>query len=284
MSIFKYIVIPDVHGRDFWRDVVSEYLASDVKFIFLGDYLDPYEYEEIDNEYKGLLDIIEYKKNYPDKFVLLLGNHDLHYLTREGRGSRWDYFHAERNAKTFLDNINLFQMTYSAEINGKKFLFSHAGILPGWLYKNCEKLKMEVPDEITYYNELITDWTQIPDFNIMLYSEDLRENLFKAAGDVSYHRGGGSQFGSIVWADYHEHLRKEDRIPGIIQVFGHTQQEKDPINIDNEAYCLDCRRAFGIDSDGNITELNGAEIPLFDVDAELDAEKKRIEKLMAFFL
>ena len=50
MSIFKYIVIPDVHGRDFWRDVVSEYLASDVKFIFLGDYLDPYEYEEIDNE------------------------------------------------------------------------------------------------------------------------------------------------------------------------------------------------------------------------------------------
>ena len=282
MNKIKYIVIPDVHGRDFWRDVVSEYIAdNDIKFIFLGDYLDPYDYEEIDNEYQGLLDIIEYKKSYPDRFVLLLGNHDLHYLTNEGRGSRWDYFNSKRNEETFRNNLNLFAMTHSEEINGKKFLFSHAGILPGWLYKNASYFNLETPEDLSEFK--INDWTDIPDFNIMLHSNDFRNKLFNSIGDVSYYRGGGSQFGSIVWADYHEHLRQEDRIPGIIQVFGHTQQEKDPINIDNEAFCLDCRRAFCIDVEGNLTELDGSKLPLFDVQSELDAEKERLKRMMAFF-
>ena len=282
MNKIKYIVIPDVHGRDFWRDVVSEYIVdNDIKFIFLGDYLDPYDHEEIDNEYQGLLDIIDYKKNYPDRFILLLGNHDLHYLTNEGRGSRWDYFNSKRNEETFRNNLNLFAMTHSEEINGKKFLFSHAGILPGWLYKNASYFNLETPDDLSEFK--INDWTDIPDFNIMLYSNDLRNKLFNSISDVSYYRGGGSQFGSIVWADYHEHLRQEDRIPGIIQVFGHTQQEKDPINIDNEAYCLDCRRVFCIDVEGNLTEMDGSNLPLFDVQSELDAEKERLKRMMAFF-
>lgn len=282
MNKIKYIVIPDVHGRDFWRDVVSEYIAdNDIKFIFLGDYLDPYDYEEIDNEYQGLLDIIDYKKNYPDRFILLLGNHDLHYLTTEGRGSRWDYLNSKRNEETFRNNLNLFAMTYSEEINGKKFLFSHAGILPGWLYKNASYFNLETPDDLSEFK--INDWTDIPDFNIMLHSNDLHNKLFNSIGDVSYYRGGGSHFGSIVWADYHEHLRQEDRIPGIIQVFGHTQQEKDPINIDNESFCLDCRRTFCIDVEGNLTEMDGSKLSLFDVQSELDAEKERLKRMMAFF-
>ena len=35
----KLIIIPDIHGRPFWRRAVEEYPGEE--FIFLGDYLDP---------------------------------------------------------------------------------------------------------------------------------------------------------------------------------------------------------------------------------------------------
>jgi hypothetical protein len=71
MSTFKYIIIPDVHGRDFWRPVIEKYINTDAIFIFLGDYLDPYGYEEIEDEYTGLLDIIDYKKKYNELVEIL---------------------------------------------------------------------------------------------------------------------------------------------------------------------------------------------------------------------
>ena len=41
----RLIIIPDVHGRDFWRKAVCE--NPDGEFVFLGDYLDPYGFEDI---------------------------------------------------------------------------------------------------------------------------------------------------------------------------------------------------------------------------------------------
>lgn len=36
-------IIPDVHGRNFWKNITSnEEIAKYEKIIFLGDYLDPY--------------------------------------------------------------------------------------------------------------------------------------------------------------------------------------------------------------------------------------------------
>ena len=39
------VIIPDVHGRPFWREAVR--LRPEEEFIFLGDYLDPYPDEGI---------------------------------------------------------------------------------------------------------------------------------------------------------------------------------------------------------------------------------------------
>ncbi|MDE5880282.1 MAG: hypothetical protein K2H60_01000 [Muribaculaceae bacterium] len=39
------IVIPDLHGRTFWKEAVEKYPDADT--IFLGDYLDPYPNEGI---------------------------------------------------------------------------------------------------------------------------------------------------------------------------------------------------------------------------------------------
>ena len=38
------IVIPDVHGRLFWKEAIAA-AKEDEKVIFLGDYLDPYLHE-----------------------------------------------------------------------------------------------------------------------------------------------------------------------------------------------------------------------------------------------
>ena len=76
------LIVPDVHGRTFWRRA-KELVKNYQKIIFLGDYLDPYSYEGInpDMAFIEFLDIIEFKKKYPKKVTLLLGNHDLHYLS-----------------------------------------------------------------------------------------------------------------------------------------------------------------------------------------------------------
>ena len=85
----KVLVIPDCHGRKFWRQAIANNIDKVDKIIFLGDYLDPYSYEieehpelmECDNFYdsqsllKMLEDIVSLKKNEPDKYVLLTGNH-----------------------------------------------------------------------------------------------------------------------------------------------------------------------------------------------------------------
>ena len=95
----KILIIPDVHGRRFWRDAIE---SDDYdKVIFLGDYVDPYPNEGIGSftAQEGLERIILYHDEHPDKVVLLLGNHDLHYM--------YEDFHAyspcDRYNKAYCD-------------------------------------------------------------------------------------------------------------------------------------------------------------------------------------
>ena len=79
--------------------------------------------------------------------------------------------------------------------------------------------------------------------------------FMSALGDISFDRGGDKPFGSMVWADLRDHLKEDNNIPGIVQVFGHTQMEV-PVNYQDKFYCLDCRQAFCLNlEDGQIYEL-----------------------------
>ena len=79
----QWLIIPDVHGRQFWKDAVSQYEGKVEKIIFLGDYLDPYPDEGITRKdaIRNFEEIIDYKINNSDKVVLLLGNHKFISLT-----------------------------------------------------------------------------------------------------------------------------------------------------------------------------------------------------------
>lgn len=91
----KVLIIPDVHGRPFWRKA-KEKINSVDKVVFLGDYLDPYGYEGItrENAIEEFKEIIQFKVDNPDKVILLLGNHDCAYCYDFGSASRYDYANA----------------------------------------------------------------------------------------------------------------------------------------------------------------------------------------------
>ena len=79
-----------------------------------------------------------------------------------------------------------------------------------------------------------------------------KDFLFTHAGvmDVSASRWGYARYPSPVWTDETDHQYMRERLPNVYQVFGHTQQESEPVITDQYA-CFDCRRAFLLTSKGN---------------------------------
>jgi len=234
----KILIIPDIHGRTFWKKAVEEHAEECDKIIFLGDYLDPYPWECIEDgitrksSIENFKEIMQYKKDNPDKVVLLLGNHDLPYYDRLFiTRSRYDSSNAYKIKQNFGRNRNLFQLAYELDMD-KHYLFTHAGVSKSWY-----------------------EWRKniIGDFTV--------ENLNRLKGipagikilcDVSRERGGFGSIGSMVWSDILEKGDTED-FEGIYQIFGHSQQISQPV-ITKTWACLDCRKAFILNDDGTFTQ------------------------------
>ena len=232
------IIIPDVHGRVFWKEIVKN---SEDKIIFLGDYVDPYPGENISliGALDNLSEIIDYKKSNPSKVILLLGNHDFMYMDSEHNkySCRHDFENEPKITKLLMNNRDLFQMNYSIEVKNKLYIFSHAGILKPWIekYKN---LFGEFPGSLDKINELYKKWD--PEFISSLL-------------EISYYRGGWSDFGSMIWSDVREHSVSCEE--NVYQIFGHTQLKDKPI-IEKHFADLDCRRPFFFDEKtGDIKEI-----------------------------
>lgn len=125
----KTAVLGDTHGRNLWKQVNVD------QIIFLGDYFDSFDIgfsDQINNFY----DIIEYKKHRKDEVILLLGNHDYHYMPWSDQrysGYQDKYDVIIRDA--FGDNIEYFQVGYEIDHPYSKFLFTHAGVTKTW-WKN----------------------------------------------------------------------------------------------------------------------------------------------------
>lgn len=235
------IIIPDVHGRDFWMKPVQENLGKE-HILFLGDYLDPYPDEGILREevFPRFEQIMALKQEYPETVTLLLGNHDLHYVDRHLEGSRYDSPNALRNKAAFLDNADLFQMAWLKTIGGTHILFTHAGVQKVWLVRHKDILDLDHFVDIAM--ALNKPW----------WDPALRPRLLAALADISYRRGGRCLFGSPVWNDVDDFDDGKEELPGYCQIFGHSQCAE-PIITDYYA-CLDCRRAFRLTEEGKIEE------------------------------
>lgn len=232
------LVIPDVHGREFWKEVVD--CKKYERIIFLGDYTDPYDIEGITDEMAvdNFKSIIALKQSNPDKVVLLLGNHDLHYYSdyyyELAGGVRYDPIAAIILQRLFQDNFQDFQLAWETDWGGKHYLFSHAGITQSWLKRNIHLIRK--PDA-NHLNRLL------------LSNEGL-----EALAQVGEMRWGDYPSGSIVWADAEE-MAVSDPIPGVYQIVGHSMQYDGPLITDKFA-CLDCRAAFCLDKKGKIRPMS----------------------------
>lgn len=215
----KILVLPDVHGREFWREPCEDIEQYD-KVVFLGDYLDPYDFEEISVEtaINTFKDILRFAKNNP-KVVMLLGNHDCPYFSRTYY--KMNSYHC-RHSRKYHDEISAifeeYESLFKIAHREDNVLFTHAGCLSNWLsYAFDEK----------YDNKLDLD-ELCSDLNYLLLSN---ESLLYMVSTI---RGGDDPFGSCIWADRSEMywntaamLSEEARQYAIFkvnQVFGHTIQ------------------------------------------------------------
>lgn len=209
----EILVLPDIHGRDFWREPCKNIDKFD-KVIFLGDYLDPYGFENISVEtaIDNFKDILKFAKDNP-KVVMLLGNHDMAYFSQTYYGfSSWHCRHSQTHHKDisalFKEHEDMFKI---ADVEDN-ILFTHAGCVSGWLNN-------------TFGNDYFKE------YNLPKLCDDINELLKTVYGllqlyQVSRERGGDAFYGSCIWADYSE-MRHDDNmhpIRGVKQIFGHTMQ------------------------------------------------------------
>jgi hypothetical protein len=222
----KTITISDLHGKSNWRDINPDNYD---KIIFLGDYMDA-PYRKIGDVKSGdalndrvLVDekrgrthaellynlngIINFKDEYPDKVVLLVGNHELPYIYYLRNKSLYNqvmcsghrYTMAPQVSIMINDNFNKFQMMYQI----KNVLWSHAG------------LTQEAYN--AYFKSRIGDRFDIlvEEINKLFILNDLDLHIIPEI------RGGYHKHGSITWADRREWNAKTYKLP-FMQIVGHT--------------------------------------------------------------
>ncbi len=212
----KVIILGDIHGRKNWKHQIGDPNKFD-KVIFLGDYVD-FKGERIDYELilENLLEIIEFQKQYPDKVIMLIGNHDVSYI-----------YHPEyacsgfnRNALVFYQDAFM-DAKLQASYQIGNIILTHAGISEGWFNLRTTQ------SELSKFTD--TSLTISDKLNLMMESKSGRDILF-ACG---MNRGGYSPYGGIIWADKSE--TAYGMLPGYHQVVGHTPVPKNT-KIDDEEY------------------------------------------------
>lgn len=195
----KVMCIGDLHGNNCWKEVpVSDY----DKIIFIGDYADNQKVD--DNQIlRNVQEVVTLKKRFPEKVVLLLGNHDLHYSAFPNyKSSGFNKNLQPELTKLFTDE-NLFQVAYQFQ----SWLFTHAGLSSSYL----NFLNTVIPD-------FGFDTGNIAERLNRVHSQESQQKYLHVVGRF---RGGNYETGGITWADKVE--TELDYLESIHQVVGHTR-------------------------------------------------------------
>lgn len=209
----KTVSIGDTHGLAV-ADIVSEIIDNHDKFIFAGDYVDSFTIDDLTIQ-KNLVDLIELKKKYPEKIILLLGNHDIQYLLGYDKYGCSGYRPKMQLSlyELFSKNRDLFLFSY--QINNT--IWTHAGIHKGWYeYRLLPFLKKNGKESLTISEQL----------NFAF------EQLYYVLFDVGHIRGGFCNVGGPIWCDISE--LKSSPIKNYNQIVGHNiVKNKQIINVYN---------------------------------------------------
>ena len=214
----KIITIGDIHGLTVWNKLRHE----DYNYlVFLGDYVDSFSVDDqvmLDN----FKEIISFKTSFPEKVILLLGNHENSYLFPGYRATGYRYGIAEKIFVLLRENAELFQVSWQY----KNYLWTHAGIHTDY---SRDKLFPQIADE----NELLSATLE------RLFKEE-----YSPLFEVGYERGGWSEkmTGGPFWIDKTRLI--ENPLRGYHQIVGHnpviTIEHYVPDEADNDTSVTFC--------------------------------------------
>jgi len=194
----KTVSIGDTHGAAV-AAAVNGIIESHDKFIFIGDYVDSFVFDN-STVIKNLLDIIDLKIKYPDKIILLWGNHDVHYLLGKYYSSGHRPEMKNELNRIYSSHEDLFRMSY--QLND--FLWTHAGVNSLWL-QNRFRFPGSDDKETTISEVLNQAFTA----------------RYPPLFDVGFARGGSHETGGPFWSDKSE-LRAYS-VNGFNQITGHNR-------------------------------------------------------------
>lgn len=194
----KVVAIGDTHGRSTWKQVVEQEKDAD-KIVFIGDYFDSFSVP-FSVQLANFVDIVRFKNENPEKVVLLIGNHDFHYLpyALEKYSGYQDRFVFDINLQ-LEDAVKqgVVQMAYEHD----NFLFTHAGVTNTWVQKWVDG-----------------DFERMEDFIKYLFEK--KPEAFRFAPGERNDNSGDDITQSPIWVRPRSLL--EDKVDGYIQIVGHT--------------------------------------------------------------
>lgn len=199
----KIVAIGDIHGRSHWKRIIESETFD--KLIFIGDYLDSFDISG-ESQLGNFQEIIEYKKENSDKVILLIGNHEYHYISDSNySGFQYSYSFLFKDILKSLIKDRLIQMSYIY----KDFLFSHAGVTKTWLENNHFNGNIEnIKDISNHINDL---------FEFKPNTFDIIDNKPK------FNQYGDNIYQSPIWIRPKSLL--SDRV-NFKQIVGHTSNDK----------------------------------------------------------
>ena len=216
----KFLTIGDVHGLDKWKNAIYRinedtgeemycYLDNIIdKAIFVGDYVDAFDISNVIILH-NLKEIIQLKKDYPDKVVLLMGNHDVAYLKHDHGISGHRPEMGPDLYQLFHENRDLFQLAYQYGST----IWTHAGIHEGWWMYYVQPILDGKTN--TRFTPFLGECKNIADVLNLMYDFNY-EPLYMCG----HQRGGYDKQGGPLWAHKTEIYQKP--LPGYHQVVGHN--------------------------------------------------------------
>jgi predicted phosphodiesterase len=230
----KILVIPDTHGKIKWFDLILSFKNFD-KIIFLGDYFDSFD-ESIENQITGFFKVVELIKSNPEKYIALLGNHDMQYLKPEFMNYpiQCSGFQTNQNFRIYSllkENLKLFKIAHQENLDSKTVLFSHAGVTTS-LIKECLRIKINKP-----YEDIIDEFMINKNIAGLLNFCLIELNL-EYLHWCGKSRGGNNKFSGPFWCGLKE--LENDCIQNsyldFVQVVGHTRIETPYKGINNNYF------------------------------------------------
>src|SRR5690606_32086383 len=124
----RTIAIGDIHGTQWWQDIVNAETYD--KVIFIGDYFDSFSVPG-EEQLRNFNHIVEFARGSDKEVILLVGNHELHVMPEggddkySGYNTRW----APHFTTALQNNRDLLKPCHVDQ----GILYSHAGVTESWL-------------------------------------------------------------------------------------------------------------------------------------------------------